>query len=122
DGTGIATRGEQGGLVHEVGQIGAGKAGCSACQHAWLDVGSQRHLAHVHLENLLATPDIGKRNHNLTVETARTQQGRVEHVGPVGGSNDQDPLASLETVHFDQQLVEGLLAFVVAATEASAPL
>ena len=51
-----------------------------------------------------------------------TQQRRIEHVGTVGGGDDDDALVGLEAVHLDQQLVEGLLALVVAAAEAGAAM
>ena len=39
----------------------------------------------------------------------------------VAGDQD-DPAANVEAVHLDQELVEGLLPFVVAAAEAGAPV
>src|SRR5690606_14896376 len=48
--------------------------------------------------------------------------GRVEHVRAVGGGDDDHALAALEAVHLHQQLVEGLLALVVAAAEAGAAM
>ncbi len=59
---------------------------------------------------------------DLAVEAAGPQQRRVEDVGPVGGRDQDDALALAEAVHLDEQLVEGLLAFVVAAAEAGAAL
>ena len=47
-----------------------------------------------------------------------TQQRRVEHVGPVGGGDQDDAATDVEAVHLDQQLVQGLLALVVAAAHA----
>jgi hypothetical protein len=76
----------------------------------------------VHVQDLLATPDVGQRDHDLPVEAARAQQRRVEHVGTVGGGDHDDALAGLEAVHLDQQLVQRLLALVVAAAEARAAL
>ena len=61
-------------------------------------------------------------NDDLAVEAARTQQRRIEHVGTVGGGDDDHALVGLEAVHLDQQLVEGLLALVVAAAEAGAAM
>jgi hypothetical protein len=87
-----------------------------------LDVFRQRHLAHVHLENLLAAADIRQPDHHLAVETARAQQRRVEHIGPVGGGDHDHAVVDLEAVHLDQQLVEGLLALVVTAAEAGATM
>ena len=43
------------------------------------------------------------------------QQRGVEHLGPVGGGHDDDALGGVEAVHLGQDLVERLLALVVAA-------
>ena len=59
---------------------------------------------------------------DLPVEAAGPQQRRVEDVGPVGGRDQDDALAVAEAVHLDQQLVERLLALVVAAAQAGAAL
>ena len=48
------------------------------------------------------------------------QQRRVEDVGPVGGGDQDDVVLHLEAVHLDQQLVQRLLALVVAAAHAGA--
>ena len=48
------------------------------------------------------------------------QQRGVEDVGPVGGGDEDDVVLHLEAVHLDEQLVEGLLALVVAAAHAGA--
>ena len=74
----------------------------------------------MHGKDLLASIDIGSTNHHLAVETAGAEQGGIEHVGPVGGSDDDDAFIGIETVHLHQQLVQRLLAFVVATTQASA--
>jgi hypothetical protein len=87
-----------------------------------IDVGGQRHVAHVHAQDLLAADHVRVGHHDLTVEAARTQQGGVEHVGPVGRGDEDDAFVGLEAVHLDQQLVEGLLALVVAAAEARAAM
>ena len=66
--------------------------------------------------------DVGVGHDDLAVETAGAQQRGVEHVGPVGGGDEDDALVGLEAVHLDQQLVQGLLALVVAAAEAGAAM
>ena len=50
------------------------------------------------------------------------EQGRVQHVRPVGRGDDDDALVAVEPVHLDEELVEGLLALVVAAAEAGPPV
>ena len=70
------------------------------------------------LEDLLAPLDVGPRHDHLAVEAPGPEQRRVEHVGPVGGRDEDDALVGLEAVHLDQELVQRLLALVVAAAEA----
>ena len=74
------------------------------------------------LEDLLAAADVGVRHHDLAVEAARPQQGGIEHVGTVGGGDQDHAFVGLEAVHLDQQLVQRLLALVVAAAQARAAM
>ena len=87
-----------------------------------IDVGRQRHLAHMHLEDFFAAQNIRIGHDDLAVEAARTQQRGVEHVGPVGRRDEDDALVRLEPVHLDEKLVQRLLALVVAAAEARATM
>ena len=74
----------------------------------------------VHPQDALAAVQVGLVDHDLPVEAAGAQQRRVEDVGPVGGGDQDDAALDVEAVHLDQQLVQGLLALVVAAAEAGA--
>ena len=58
----------------------------------------------------------------MAVEAARPEQGRIEHVGAVRGRHDDDGFVLREAVHFAEDLVERLLAFVVAAAQAGAAM
>ena len=80
----------------------------------------QRLAAGVDLEDLLAAVAVGAVDDDLAVEAAGAQQRRVEDVGPVGGGDQDDVVLHLEAVHLDQELVQGLLALVVAAAHAGA--
>ncbi len=114
----VAARGGQRCLVDEVHQVRAGEAGRAASDGLEIDVRRQRNLANVNLEDLLAADDIRIRHHDLTVEAARTQQCRIEHIGTVGRRDQDHALVGLEAVHLDQQLVQRLFALVIAATKA----
>ena len=118
----VAARRHQGRLVDQVGQVGAGEAGRAARDGLQVHVRRQRHLAHVHLQDVLAADHVRVRHHHLAVEAAGAQQRRIEHVGPVGGGDQDDAFVGLEAVHLDQQLVERLLALVIAAAEAGAAM
>ena len=72
------------------------------------------------LEDALAADHVGIGHDDLAVEPARTQQGRIEHVGPIRRGNENDAFIGVEPVHFDEQLVQSLLALVVAAAKAGA--
>src|SRR5947208_2924940 len=72
----------------------------------------------MHLEDFLTADEVGIRDHDLAIEPARTQERRVEHVRAVGRRNDDDAFVLLEAVHLDEELVEGLLALVIAAAQA----
>ena len=78
----------------------------------------ERLAARVDLEDPRPSLAIGAVDGDLAVEATGTQQGRVEDVGPVGGRDHDDVVLGLEAVHLDEQLVERLLALVVAAAHA----
>ena len=118
DGFFAHARGQQGGFVQKVGQIGAGIAGGAAGDDFQIDRGVQLHVAGVDFQNGFAPAHVGQADHDLAVKTARPQQGRVEHVGAIGGGDDDDAVLGVESVHLDQQGVQSLLAFVVAAAPA----
>ena len=50
----------------------------------------------------------------LVVEQARSQQRRIQDVLSIGRGNDDDARVAFEAVHFDEELVERLLALFVA--------
>ncbi len=69
-------------------------------------------------EDFLAALSVGSGNNHLPVKTAGAEQGRIKHVGTVGGGNDDNAFVGLEAVHFYQQLVQGLFPFIVAGAKA----
>ena len=85
-----------------------------------IDIVRQRHVAHVDLENCQAPLVIRPIHRDVAIESARAQQGRIEHVGPIRGGQHDDRLGRAEAVHLAEDLVESLLAFIVAAAEAGA--
>ena len=116
--------GEECGFVHQVLEVGTGKSRRALRDGRNVYVLVQRNLSlfQVNFQNLFAALQVGQPDHDLPVETSRTQQSLVEHVGAVGGSNQDDAFVCGEAVHFHEQLVERLFAFVVPASEACATL
>src|SRR4051812_38714827 len=114
--------GEEGGLVDEVRQVGAGEAGRLARERVDVDLLRQRLAARVDLEDLRAALAVRAVDDDLAVEAAGTQERRVEDVRAVRGGDQDDVVLHLEAVHLNEQLVERLLALVVAAAEARAAM
>ena len=76
----------------------------------------------VHLEDLLAAVPVGTVDDDLPVEASGAKQRRIEDVGPVRGRDQNDVVLQLEPVHLDEELVQGLLALVVAAAQPGAAM
>ena len=71
-------------------------------------------------ENALAALHVRTVDHDAAVETAGTQQRRIEDIRAVGGGHQDDAFVALEAVHLDQQLVQRLLPLVVPPAQAGA--
>ena len=67
------------------------------------------------LQNLLTALHVGMTHMDLTVKTTGTQQSGIENIGAVGCGKDDDTFGLAEAVHLYQQLVQGLLLFIMAA-------
>ena len=76
----------------------------------------------MYLEDSLTALDIRCADIDLTVETARTQQRVIQNILAVGSCDDDNALVCTKAVHLNEQLVERLLALVMAAAEARAAL
>ena len=58
---------------------------------------------------------VGWVDHDLPVESSRSQQSGVEDVWPVGGGQDHDAFMAGKAIHLGEDLIEGLFALVVTA-------
>lgn len=102
---------EEGRLVGEVGEFGAGYPGGRAGDLAEVDVPGERDLPGVDPEDGLAARAVGRADVYDAVEAAGPGRGGAEDVGTVGGGEDDDAFGAAEAVH----LGEDPLAFVVSA-------
>ena len=76
----------------------------------------------MNLQNRQTPLDVRGIHHHLAVKAARSQEGRIQHVGTVGGRQHNDAGIALKAVHLREDLVEGLLPFVIAAPHPGAAL
>ena len=109
------------GLVDEVGQIRPHHARRHGGELFQIQVADRLDLLQMDLEDLLPPFLVRAIHEDVAVETARPEERRVEDLRPVRGGHEDDPDLGIEAVHLDQQLVQGLLALVVAAHGAEAP-
>ena len=117
-----AARGEQRRLVAEVFKVSAREAGRALGDGGKLHILGKGLVLGVDLQDLFAAANVGKSHINLTVKAAGAQQRGVENIGAVRCRHDDNALIRAEAVHFDEQLVERLLALVVSAAETRAAL
>ncbi len=108
-------RGDESRLVAHVGYVSPREARRLPCQHLHVHVVGLLHRAQMHLEDSLALIEVGQVHANLAVETPGAEQSLVEHVGAVGGGEDNHAAVCAEAVHLGEQGVERALALVVAA-------
>ena len=116
------TRCQQGCLIHQIGQISTRKTGRATGNHTGIHIRSQRAFAHMHFQDPLTAHHIRIWHHNLTVETAGTQQGRIQHIRTVRSRDQDNPFIRLKAVHFHQHLVQCLFPFIIAAAKTSAAM
>ena len=96
------------------------KPGRSRGERVEVDVARERLAARVHLEDLAAPESVRTVDDDLAVEAAGTEERGIEDVGPVRRGDEDDVVLHLEAVHLDEELVQRLLALVVAAAETRA--
>src|SRR5690606_12354319 len=98
-------------------QVGTRKSGRTACNDAYVHRLIKRDLPCVNLQNAFSAANVRPSDHDAAVKASRTQKCRVENVGPVGRSHQNDAVVRFKAVHLDQQLVERLFALIVSAAE-----
>ena len=111
---------QQGRLVHQVGQVGAGEPGRAPGQHLEIDTLGERLSLGVHVEDRPPPDEVGTVDDDLAIESSGPEQGGVEDVGTIGGGDEDHAPSRVEAVHLDQQLVQRLFTLVVAAAQPGA--
>ena len=87
-----------------------------------IDPRIERHFPPVDAQDLLPAFHVRHADGHLAIEPAGTQQRRVENIRTVRRGDHDDAFVGREAVHFNEQLIERLLAlFVTERTAATAP-
>ena len=111
----VVSCGDEGCLVADVGNVGTREARRLAGEHLDVERTVRLERREVNLEDGYALGKFRKVHVNLSVEAAGTEKRGVENFHAVRGSQYDDTRVCAESVHFSKQLVERVLAFVVAA-------
>ena len=96
-----AARGEQGGFVDGVGEIGAGKPGRGLRDLSQLDVVAHGLPADMDAQDCFPAFKVGRIDDDLPIEASRPQQGAIEHIRAIGGGQENNAGVGFEAVHFD---------------------
>ena len=92
------------------------------CQRTQIHIRRHPFVPRMNIENRLSALAVRKRNRNLTIETARTQQSRIQNIRTVRRRNHDDAAVVFHTVHLNEQLVQRLFTLIMAAAEAGTTL
>ena len=76
----------------------------------------------MHLQDGYTAVNIRIVYRHLAVKAAGAQQCRIQNIPTVGSCHDNDALIDGETIHFHQQLIQGLLPFIMTAAKACATM
>ena len=104
---------EQSCLVDDVGKVGADKSRRALGKDGKVDIRRKLFILGMDFEDRFAAVHVGAVNSDMTVETARPEQRRIENVGSVCGRDQDDARLFVKAVHLNEQLIERLLALVV---------
>ena len=69
----------------------------------------------MNLQNSLTSCKVGEFGRNASVKTSRSEERRVERFGTVCSCENHNTLFAVKSVHLREELVEGLLALIIAA-------
>src|SRR3989338_1411090 len=116
----IFARSKDGRFIHEVGEIGAGESRRALGDDRELHVGPERLLACVNFQDIFAVAPVRQVDDDAPVESPRAHERGIKDVGPVARRHNDDFLVRLEAIHLHEDLIERLLALVVAAAHARA--
>src|SRR5216684_3880965 len=101
-------------FINKIGEIGSGHT-CRQSGQAF-----QRYLfvqgssTSMNFEDGFPPHTVRVRYSDVAVKAARTQQGFIQDINAVSRGKYYNCIAPIETIELDQQLVEGLIALVVA--------
>mmetsp|Transcript_11379 Transcript_11379/g.18230 ORF Transcript_11379/g.18230 Transcript_11379/m.18230 type:complete len:483 (-) Transcript_11379:181-1629(-) len=111
---------ENGSFVEQVLQGGAREPRAPTSNRLQVHIRGQGFPPGVHLEDVYPALEVGQVHRNLSVETTRSEKSLIKDINSVGGSNDNDAVVTLKTIHLHEDLVERLFPLIIPTTLATA--
>ena len=108
------TSSNQGSLVAHVSNVRSAETRSLTSKEIEIEVVSLLDRPQVNIEDSLTLAQLRQVHMNLTVKTSGTQQRRIKDVSTIRSSQDNHTTIRAKTVHLRQQLVESILAFIIA--------
>ena len=94
----------------------------SSRQHLRVDALIQRLVARMDFEYLFSSCDVRDADDDLPVETARSEERRIQYIRTVCRRQNDDAGILRESIHLYEELVQRLFSFIMAAAQACASL
>src|SRR5512142_445966 len=66
-------------------------------------------------QNFLPSHNVRTIHDHMTSESSRAKKSRIQYFGSIGSRHDDHAGIGVESVHFGEQLIQGLLLFVVSS-------
>ena len=103
----------QSSFIAHIRNVGSAESGSLARKEIHIDAVVHLDGTQVHVENRFAFGQVRHVHVNLAIKTPGTHQGLVQYICAVGCGEDDHPAVGTEPVHLSEELVKGVLAFVV---------
>ncbi len=109
-------------FVHKIGQIRSRKSGSPFCKYVRIYIRCKRFFLGMHFQNSFSSSHIRAIHNDLSVKPAWTKQCMIQYIGAIRGGKQNHAIVGLESVHFDKQLIQCLLPFIVSASQSGSSM
>ena len=111
-----------GSLIHQVLKLSTRETGSTTSNGLKIYIRFKGLSTGMDTQDTSTSLEVRKVHSDLTIETSRTQQGSIQNIHTVSGSNGNDTRVSIETIHLYQNLVNCLFTLVVTTGESGTTL
>ena len=122
NGLSVSTSGQKCCFIQQVCDVCTGEARYFLRNGFQIHIRFQRFVLCMDFQDRDTAAEVRTTYHDATVKAAGTKQCRIQNIRTVRCRQSDDAFIGAEAIHFDQELVQCLFAFVMAAAKAAATL